>query len=263
MRLRTLAVPVFLFAALANAQNAAPKIPRLPSGKPNFTGLWQAMTRANWNLEDHSTQAPPSPQWGAIGATPAGQGVVEGGPIPYKPDALAVRSQNWANRMKNDPEIKCYMPGLPRATYMPYAFQIVQSQRDILFAYEFATTNRVVNMGKPMEVAVDTWMGTSNGRWEGDTLVVDVTGFNGMAWFDRAGNYATDTLHVIERYSFQDANTIRYEATIEDPAVFTRPWKITLPLYRHQEKDARLMEFKCVEFAEDLLYGDLIKRDKK
>jgi hypothetical protein len=251
-----------LFAATTFAQSTAPKIPRLPSGKPNFTGLWQSMTRANFDIEDHSTQAGP-PQWGAIGATPAGQGIVEGGTIPYKPEALAKKKDNFANRMKLDPEIRCYMPGLPRATYMPYAFEIVQSQKDLLFAYEFATTNRVVNMGKPVEAAVDTWMGTSNGKWEGDTLVVDVTGFNGMSWFDRAGNYATDTLHVVERYTLQDPNTIRYEATIEDPAVFTKPWKISLPLYRHQEKDARLMEFKCVEFAEDLIYGDLIRRDKK
>src|SRR5258708_22145720 len=152
------------------------------------------------------------------------------------------------------------MPGLPRATYLPYPFQIVQSQKDILFAYQYATTNRVVSMGKPREAAVDTWMGTSNGKWEGDALVVDVTGFNGMSWFDRAGNFATDSLPVSERYTLLDANTINDEATVEDPAVFTHAWKIRLPLYRHRETNARLLDFKCVEFAEELLYGDLRKK---
>ena len=110
----------------------------------------------------------------------------------------------------------------------PYPFQIIQSQKDILFAYEYATTNRLINMGKPQEPATDTWMGTSNGHWEKDTLVVDVTGFNGNAWFDRAGDFASDSLHVVERYRLLDANTMDYEATIEDPATFTRPWKINL-----------------------------------
>jgi len=81
-----------------------------------------------------------------------------------------------------------------------------------------------------------------------------------MSWFDRAGNFASDSLRVIERYSPLDANTIHYEATMEDPALFTRPWKISLPLYRHREKNARLLDFKCVEFVEELLYGDLKKK---
>jgi len=165
--------------------------------------------------------------------------------------------------MKEDPEVKCYMPGVPRAAYLPYPFQIIQSQKDILFAYEYATTNRLINMGKPMEAATDTWMGTSNGHWEKDTLVVDVTGFNGNAWFDRAGDFSSDGLHVVERYSLLDANTMNYEATIEDAATFTRPWKINLILYRHREKDARLLEFKCVEFTEQLLYGDLVRKPGK
>ena len=253
---------VLLLPAAAHipGQTATPRLPRMTDGKPNLTGLWQAMTTANWDIEDHSAQAGPVFQLGAIGAEPPGEGIVEGGAIPYKPEALAKRKQNYANRLKLDPEVKCYMPGLPRATYMPYPFQIVQSQKDILFAYQYATTNRVVTLGTPREAAVDTWMGTSNGHWEGDALVVDVTGFNGMGWFDRAGNFASDSLHVIERYSPLDANTINYEPTMEDPAVFTRPWKISLPLYRHREKNARLLDFKCVEFVEELLYGDLKKK---
>jgi hypothetical protein len=232
----------------------------MPDGKPNMSGLWQAMTTANWNLEDHSSAAGPYFQLGAVGAMPPGQGVVEGGPIPYKADALAKKQDNFKNRWKLDPEVKCYLPGIPRAAYMPYPFEIVQSAGNIFFAYEYATANRTVNIAKPREAAVDTWMGTSNGKWVGDTLVVDVTGFNGKAWFDRAGNYASDALHVTERYTLIDANTINYEATIEDPSVFTRAWKISFPLYRHREKGARLLEFKCVEYTEELLYGDLKKK---
>ena len=152
------------------------------------------------------------------------------------------------------------MPGVPRATYMAFPFQIIESQKDILIAYEFASVNRLINMGKPQEAAVDTWMGTSNGHWDGNTLVVDVTGFNGMAWFDRAGNFSSDSLHVVERYSLLDPNTMNYEATIEDPKTFSRPWRVNVILYRHREKDARLLEFKCVEFTEELIYGDLRKK---
>jgi hypothetical protein len=258
------ACAAFLMAAMPSpGQTAAARIPRMTDGKPNLTGLWQAMGTADWDIEAHSSAPGEFYQLGAIGAIPPGQGVVEGGEIPYLPAALAKKKENEANRWKQDPEVKCYMPGVPRAEYLPYPFQIVQSQKDILFAYEYATTNRLINMGKPQEAATDTWMGTSNGHWEKDTLVVDVTGFNGLAWFDRAGDYASDMLHVVERYTPQDANTIRYDATIEDPSTFSKPWKISLLLYRNQAKDARLMEFKCVEYAEQLLYGDLVRKDSK
>ena len=238
-------------------------IPRMPDGKPNLNGLWQAMTTAYWDLEDHPAQPGPVLEAGAIGAIPAGFGVVEGGTIPYKPEALAKKKENFENRITLDPEVKCHMPGVPRAAYMPYPFQIIQSQNDILFAYEYDSASRIISMTKHREADLDTWMGTSNGKWEGDTLVVDVTGFNGRPWLDRAGNYATDTLHVVERYSMLDPNTLNYEATVEDPAVFTKAWKISLPLYRHLEKNARLLEFKCVEFVEDLVYRDAIKKTGK
>jgi len=152
------------------------------------------------------------------------------------------------------------MPGVPRATYMPYPFQVVQSQNDIVIAYEFATANRVINVRRPREASVDTWMGTSNGHWEKDTLVVDVTGLNGQSWFDRAGNFASENVHIIERYTLVDADHINYEATIEDKTVFSRPWKIALPLYRRKEPNAQLGEFKCVEFTEELIYGHLKKK---
>src|SRR5262249_6756970 len=242
-----------LFVISIHAQNrgqaatpaAAPRIPRMPDGKLNFTGLWQALGTAYWDIRDHSAQPGAFYQLGATGAMPAGQGIVEGGDIPYKPEAAAKQQENYRNRLTLDPEVKCFMPGVPRGTYLPFPFQIIQSQRDIAIAYEYATANRVINMGKFKEGAVDTWMGTSNGHWEGDTLVVDVAGLNGQSWFDRVGNFMTDKVHIVERYSFADPDHLNYEATIEDSSIYTRPWKISLPLYRRKEKNAQLNEFKC------------------
>src|SRR5262245_2423393 len=255
---------VLLFVLSIHGQAPATQrvagIPRMTDGKPNFTGLWQALGTAYWDIRDHSAMAGPFYQLGATGAMPAGQGIVEGGDIPYRPEAAAKQKENFKNRLVLDPEVKCFMPGVPRGTYMPFPFQIVQSQRDIAIAYEYATANRVINMGKPKEAAVDTWMGTSNGRWQGDTLIVDVTGLNGESWFDRSGNFMSENVHIVERYSFADADHLNYEATIDDPTIFTRPWKISLPLYRRKEKNAQLLEFKCVEFAEELIYGHLRKR---
>jgi hypothetical protein len=240
----------------AAAQTASYRAPRSWDGKhPNLSGIWEALDTANWNLQDHSPEQGPMWETGAIGAVPAGLGVVEGGTIPYLPAALEKKRKNYLNRRTDDPEAKCYMPGLPRANYMPYPFKIVQSPEAFLFVYEYATANRLVNMGKPIQAATDTWMGTSNGHWENDTLVIDVTGLNGLAWLDRAGDWASSNVHVVERFTPRSADTLTYEATIEDPSVFTRPWKISLPLYRRVEKNAQILEFKCVEFAEDLLYG--------
>jgi hypothetical protein len=236
------------------------RAPRAPDGHADLSGIWQALNVANFDLQDHSQAAGTMWEIGAIGAIPPGQGVVEAGQIPYLPAALEKKKKNFANRRTDDPEAKCYMPGVPRANYMPYPFQIVQSPQGILFVYEYASANRLVNMGKPIEAGSDTWMGTNNGHWEGDTLVVDVTGLNGLAWFDRAGDFASDKLHVVERYTRIDPYHLSYEATIEDPATFSRPWKITMPLYKRMEKNAQLLDFKCVEFAEELLYGQYRKK---
>lgn len=250
-----------LFALVLPAARAQTyRAPRAADGHADLSGLWEALNTANWDLEDHSAQAGPMWETGAIGAEPAGLGVVEGGAIPYLPAALATKKSNFANRRTSDPEAKCYLPGIPRANYMPYPFQIVESPRGILFVYEYASANRVVNMGKPVEAAADSWMGANNGHWEGETLVVDVTGLNGLAWFDRSGNFASDRLHVVERFTRTDRDHLRYEATMEDPSVFSRPWKISMPLYRRLEKNAQLLEFKCVEFAEELLYGQYKKK---
>ena len=245
----------------SEAQSTAP--PARIGGHPNLNGVWQAVNTAYWNLEDHSAQGL-SAFWqlGALLAIPAGQSVIEGGTIPYLPAALAKRDENRAGWPKSDPEAKCYMPGIPRATYMPYPFRIVQGDRDILFVYEFASANRIVHMSNHQESPVDSWMGWSNGRWEGDSLVIEVTGNNDQTWFDRAGNHHSIALKVTERYTLMGENHLQYEATIEDPETFSRPWKISMPLYKRIEPNVQLLEFKCVEFSEELLYGDLTKKSE-
>jgi hypothetical protein len=237
---------------------AATRVARI-AGRPNLNGIYQAMGSQFWNLEDHPAQATGFWQLGAIGAIPAGLSVVEGGSIPYKPAALKQRDENRAGWPKTDPEAKCYMPGIPRAHYMPYPFQIVQGQNDILFVYEFAGASRIVHMSGHKEAPLDSWMGWANGRWEGDVLVIENTGFNDQTWFDRAGNFHSEALKVTERFTPIGEN-LQYEATIEDPNTFTRPWTIRMPLYRRLEKNAQLRDFKCVEFSEELLYGDLRKK---
>jgi hypothetical protein len=250
---------------LKSASPAAASFTRMPDGKPNLNGIWAASNAANWNIETHHAKQGPVTALGAAFSVPGGLGVVEGGAIPYKPEALAQRDANGKNWMVNDPEVKCYLPGVPRATYMPYPFQIVQSTdpNDILVTYEFAAASRIVHMGPHQEAPIEAWMGWSNGRWEGDTLVVDVTAFVDQTWFDRAGNYHSDALHVVERYTPVGPDVIRYGATIEDPKVFTRPWKMSMPLYRRAEANAQLMEYKCVEFAEELMYGHLGKQPRQ
>jgi len=246
-------------ATVATAQTTTYKAPRL-GGHPNLNGIWQAMNTANWDLEAHAAGPDAVAALGAAFAVPPGLGVVEGGTIPYLPDALKKKKANFANRLKLDPEVKCYMPGVPRAAYIDHPFQIVQSGDAISFAYQFANAYRSINLGKPTETPSDFWMGWSNGHWEGDTLVIDVTGLGDQTWFSRAGDFHSDQLHVVERYTPRSAETLWYEATIEDPKTFSRPWKISMPLYRHVEPNAQLMEFKCMEFAEEMLYGHLRKQ---
>ena len=261
-------------AAAFAADAPAAKIPRLPDGKPNLNGIWQALNSANFDLEPHAARAamamvpgqfvpvpaPPVVALGAVGSVPAGLGVVEGGTIPYKPEALAKKKENQENWLNADPEVRCYLPGVPRATYMPYPFQIFQSKDYTFIAYEYAGATRNIYMKDPGPPPADSWMGQSVGHWEGDTLVVKANGFNDQTWLDRSGNYHSDALKVTERYTLKDADHIWYEATIEDTNVFTRPWKISMPLYRRVEPNAQLMQFKCVEFVEELMYGHLRKK---
>lgn len=226
------------------AQLPAAVIPRLPDGKPNLSGIWQVMNSANGNILDHSAEL----------GVPAGLSVVEGGVLPYQPVAAAKQKENYANRAALDPENQCYLPGIPRATYMPFPFEIVQGSTDIAFLYEYAHAARIVHVKEQQHPdGIFPWMGDSRGRWDGDSLVIDVTNFDERTWFDRAGNFHSDELHVIERYTIVDANLINYEATIEDPKVFTRPWKMTMPIYRHRDPHKTLLEYECYAYAEEAL----------
>jgi hypothetical protein len=256
------------------APAAAYRAPRAADGKPDLNGVWQALNEANYDIQTHMARpamalraGPYGPvpaaavlALGAVGSVPPGLGVVEGDEIPYLPAALAKKKENQDNWITSDPEIKCYLPGVPRANYMPYPFQIFQSTKAIFFAYEYAGAVRNVYLKDPGPAPVDSWMGQSVGKWEGDTLVIDVTGFNDQSWFDRAGNHHSDKLHVVERYTRTSPDVISYEATIDDPKTFSRPWKMSMPLYRRQEKNAQLMDFKCVEFVEELMYGAFRKK---
>ena len=259
---------------LAGQAPAAYRAPRAADGKPDLNGIWQALNEANYDLEMHMARPAmalragpygPVPAaavlgLGAVGSVPPGLGVVEGGAIPYKPEMAAKKKENQDKWLERDPEVKCYLPGVPRANYMPQPFQILQSPSAIFFAYQYAGAVRNVYLKNPGPAPVDSWMGQSVARWEGDTLVIDVTGFNDSTWFDRAGNFHSDQLHVVERYTRSAPDVLSYEATIEDPQTFTRPWKINMPLYRRLEKNAQIMDFKCVEFVEELMYGQWRKK---
>ena len=260
------------FALVAAAQVSVYKAPRLTgTANPNLNGLWQSLTEANWDIQAHAAQPGP-PQFGALFAEPAGPGIVEGNEIPYQPWALAKKKDNFEKRLVRvntdgvrleplDPEAKCYMPGIPRANYMPFPFQVIQSTDKIIMAYEFASASRVINLDKVGPAPIDSYMGWSVGHWDGDTLVVDVTGFNDKTWFDRAGNFHSEALHVVERFTPASADALNYEATIEDSKVFTRAWKISFPLYRRRDKNSQFLEFKCVPFSEELIYGHLRKTE--
>jgi hypothetical protein len=277
-RLRTAVTPAAAQSPAAG-QFPAYRAPRFPgTNEPDLNGIWQAVTTADWDIQGHDAQPGLHPELeGTYDAQPAGQSIVEGGEIPYKPEMLAKKKENFEKRAvvdvtaadadwyaTGDPELKCYLPGVPRATYMPFPFQIVQGSGSyILIAYEYASTTRTIRMNSNDKPPADSWMGWSRGHWEADTLVVDVVGFNDLTWFDRAGDFHSDALHVVERYTPISPYHLQYEAIIDDPKVFTRPWKISLPLYRHMDKGAQLLEDKCVPFAEELLYGKLRKNPTK
>ena len=274
---------LWLYASPARAQADDYTAPRTADGRPDLNGIWQALNTAHYDLEAHGarpalalTTAPPRAEppglgratpvampapgiraLGAAGGVPGGESVVVGGEIPYQPWAAEQRDENAAHWLERDPEIKCYMPGVPRATYMPFPFQILQGTNEVLIAYEFADTTRTIHMNEVSDSPDSTWMGWSRGRWDGETLVVEVTDFNGQTWFDRAGNFHSDALRVVERYTPVSPYHLMYDASIEDSNVFTRPWTIRMPLYRRLESDKRLFEYKCTEFVEQLMYGEL------
>lgn len=252
-------------------QGAVYQAPRLMgTPNPDLNGIWQALVTANWNVEDHPVEfGPYHTLLGTWGAQPAGQSIiVGGGRIPYQDWALEQRRENYETRLsvnpdelstRADPEAKCMMPGIPRATYLPFPFQIIQTRSKILVAYQFNVAKRTIHMENHLEAPIDFWMGWSNGRWEGDTLVVEVTGFNGLTWLDRAGNFHSEALRVVERITPMSPHHLMYEATLEDPNVYTEPWTIRFPLYRRLEENARLLEFRCVDMTEEFIYGSLVK----
>jgi hypothetical protein len=242
---------VFGLGPAAAQTPAAYTPPKTADGQPDIQGIWQVLNTAAWDLEDHPARL----------GVPAGQGVVEGGAIPYRPEALAKKKENAGKRPSLDPENKCYLPGVPRITYMPYPFRIVQQRDKISILYEYLGVSRFLytNGNSHPRGPIEWFMGDSRAKWDGNTLVVDVVHFTDQTWLDRAGNFHSNALHVVERYTPVDANHLRYDATIEDPKVFTRAWKMSMPLYRLLEKNAQLMEYKCVEFAEELMYGHLSK----
>ena len=261
-RIRGLSIAVAIVSAVSVAQAQLPlDRPARIGGHPDLSGVWQALNSAYWNLESHSAEALNEFwQLGAIAAIPAGRSVVRGGTIPYRPEALAKRNEHRAKWPAADPEAKCYMLGVPRVTYHNMPFQIFQGDGDLLFVYPFAAANRVIYMKDHSELPVDSWMGKSNGAWDGDVLVVTTKWQNGQSWLDRAGNYSSNQLTVTERFTLLGPNHIGYEATLDDPLTYTRPWTIELPLYRLIDQQAQLLEHKCVPFTDRLLYQDLLQK---
>ena len=213
--------------------------PRTPAGRPDLNGIWQVLSTAAWDIRAHNAED----------GVPAGLGVVEGNDIPYQGWAATQQQENYANRMTADPVRKCYLPGVPRTTYMPFPFRILQTPDHVVMTYEFAHVVRIIYTdGSPHPLPNDFWMGDSRGYWDGDTLVVDTTHFNDQTWFDAAGNFHSDALHVVERYTPSSSYHIDYEVIIEDPNVFTRPWTMRMPLYRRVEEGLQLLDYDCVDF---------------
>jgi hypothetical protein len=229
-------------------------------GNPDFNGIWQTMGSAHWNLEAHAAEEGPIVSLAALGAVPGGLSVVVGGEIPYQAWAREKQQANKAEWLTQDPVVKCFLPGVPRANYLPYPFQIVQGPDHVLITYEFAGASRIVYLNRPdFEHPLEAWMGHSRGRFEDGSLVIDVDSQVPDTWFDSAGNFHSEELVVVERFTHKGPDVLIYEAEITDPKVFERPWKIRMPLYRRLEEHAQLFEFKCIEFAEELMYGHLRK----
>jgi hypothetical protein len=255
-----LAAPLLVMLSIISVAAESDLVPRTADEKPDFNGIWQAIGSAHWDVEPHAADFSPLVELGAIGAIPAGLGIVQGGGIPYTSQARAKAQENRADWLSLDPVVKCYMPGVPRATYLPFPFQIIQSPEHVVMAYEFASASRIVYMDRPdFEAPILSWMGHSRGHFEGDSLVIDVTDQVPDTWLDHAGNHHSDALRVTERYTHMGPNTLMYEATLEDPNVYTQAWTMKFPLYRRLDENMQLLEFKCVEFTEELIYGHLRK----
>jgi hypothetical protein len=244
MKVTSIAACVAAFGSVVAAQTAPQAaIPRTADGKPDFSGVWQVLNTAFYNIEDHHAEP----------GVPAGQGVVVGGVIPYLPAALEQRRKNYENRATEDTDAKCFLPGVPRLMYAPYPFRLIQTPREVMVISEYIGAVRHIRTDGSEHPAgpIDWWMGDSRAHWEGDTLVVDVVHFqDNKTWFDKAGNFHSGALHVVERYSFIDKDHLDYEVTIEDPNVFSRPWKMQMPIYRRIEPNVRVLEYYCYGFKD-------------
>lgn len=235
MRRVTIAATLLLIPMLSISCARQPALPRTADGTPNLQGVWQALNTAAVDLEDHMARH----------GLPPGGSVVEGGTIPYQAWAMAKKAENAANAGSQDPLVNCYLPGVPRIMYMEFPFQIFQTRDHVAITFEWSQVHRLIyTNGRPRRDVLEFWMGDSRGRWEGDTLVVDVANYNDRTWFDKAGNFHSEAMRLVERFTMLDANTIQYEVTVDDPKVFTRPWKMTMPLYRRRDVD-RVLEYQC------------------
>lgn len=256
-------LPMFAFLVcygIASSEAHATELPRTHDGRPDLNGIWQVIDAHDENIEAHIAYAGSLLEAGALGASRAGLGAVVGGKIPYREGARQQQQANFKERHKLDPAVRCYMPGVPRANYMPYPLQIVQIPDHVFIAYEFAQASRTLYLNRPdFEAPVDSWMGHSIARWEGDTLVVDVTAQVAETWLDRAGNHHSGALVVEERYSLLSPHHLRYQATMTDPTVYREPWRLEVILYKNIDPNAQLLDFRCVEFVEELMYGHLTK----
>ena len=214
-------------------------LPRTAEGKPDMSGIWQVLNTAAWDIQDHQ----------AMKGVPAGQGVVEGNELPYLPEALAKKNENFKNRLTADPESRCFQPGMPRIMYMPYPFQIVQTPSYIGLLFEYVHTTRHIRLNSEHPEGPIEWaLGDTRARWDGDTLVTDVVHFNAETWFDRAGNFHSEAMRLSERFTMLGRDHINYEVTVEDPKVFSRPWKMSMPLYRRIEKNLQILDYECQSF---------------
>ena len=235
----------FCILSLPLSAQQSYRVPRTPDGKPDFQGIWEASGTANGNLEAHSA---------SLGIR-AGESVIvdpADGKIPYQAAAKAKQQENYTRRATADPVNRCFLPGVPRITYMPFPFEIFQTPEFVAITYEYAHASRTIHMNRsPHPDDIEFWMGDSRGHWEGETLVVDVADNNGDTWLDSSGNLHSAAMHVVERYSRTGPDTLQYQATIEDPKVLTKPFTISIPLHRHAGKNEQLYEYECHVYLEE------------
>lgn len=238
-----LVVAPMLVAVAVSAQTPAPAaIPRTYDGKPDLSGIWQAFVTAEWNIQDHAASL----------GVPAGQGIVDGNEVPYQLWAATRKDEHFRNRHTADPSSRCILPGIPRIFYQPFPFQIVQTPAHIAILFEYAHATRNIFMNSPhLPGPLEWFMGDSRGKWEGDTLIVDVTYFTDRTWFDKVGNFHSDALHLVERYTMPGPDHLQYEVTVDDPKVFTRPWTMRIPFYRRKEPRVRLLEYECYMYQQE------------